>query len=365
MEHQNSDNTLFLDADIDAASNQLVERWNRIVLAHGAIARHLDTTKDLLDGELSQKFTQWSQWFSQPKQIDELLSNPAALALVGEFLADEVSNDEISEDQYQLMSTKAASNGFAAFGFTQSISRRMWVTVRYPVLLAILLLGLWTTCTIYVSPVIGDLIEEYELECPVIVRLVVGELPYLHYLTWALATIVAVLLLLALLAAFVPRLANFLVAWLDHRLSSTRYHVGRWAWHVSMLLQCGVNEPEAFSIAVGCIKCPWLKENILRWRKDCKDAGDATKVSVASGPFPNSPFHLLNTSLTNTDTTQKTRLLNIAATYYVDRDRNISSWWFRVVVWLIMWNMFLLIGLVVLGFYLFFYSVYRSFFYWW
>ena len=333
------------DQPIVATADDLESRWSAVQKVRLNLAKELNRLSGLVDGEARNQLRCWSDWFSDECELEEAIRRPDILGIVLPIIrnqgAAEISASSISQ---------IAQRSLNLTNIDPSVTRRLWRNIRYPIAVLIFVGVLWLCFTIGLAPALREALFEYQGEnMAILAQYLVGHRPQLHVASWFLVPALMLAVPILLFASRSRRMRAPNTSWIDSRLMSTRCAVGKWAWHVSLLLQSGLDSIEAAKIAAGVSRSRWVKARMKSWLQSVN--ADPSSTRSRAGAFAKSPFKLVNGAIAVEDPEKKASFLQQAAKYYLDRDRVIGDWWFRILAWLILWNIFVAGVIVFLTFY--------------
>ncbi|MEM9410850.1 MAG: hypothetical protein AAGA30_07030, partial [Planctomycetota bacterium] len=313
----------------------LQSRWLQIQKNRQQLATRLKRLASQFYGIEKSQLASWSEWFRREQDLRIALCRPDILTLVVPLFQSADSNG-ISETELEKFSQRSVQYA----NFTPSVSRRLWRAIRYPIALVFVLAVMWFCFICTLAPEIRSLFLDFGLELPVLAQLLLGELPYLHRFSWVLAGLVFVVAIWVSVQNIIHRYKAPNSNWLDRQLMSNRCAMGIWAWHVALLMHIGFQKTEAIRISSVVTSNSWIRKQWQRWKSDSPD--------LKSTPlFLDLPFPMVSRAINRETPEKQIPLLECAAKYYLDRDRTISDWWFRILAWLIVWNIFVALSLLV------------------
>ena len=352
------------DGVVDVADwdcKQLRKWWAKVQGSRHAIADELGKfgqSAGGLDKTDRRQLNVWRDWFLREHELESALERPDIMSFLLPSAAREEGTGAVVSNSGALNSNmspaeiaKISDRVFMQLNFSPSISQRVWHILRYPLLVASLVGLLWFVFVIWLAPTIREIVLDFGIEVPLLTRLIMGELPHLHIASWCIAGIGLLFAIFCIVQSKFDKARPANNSWMDRQLMSTRRAVGIWAWHISVLLRLGLSAKDAATIAAKVSGNHWLKQQTNDWLHASQEQ------TAKLGPMTQSPFSLVSTAMKLPDSDGKADLLRQAAVYYLDRDRAISDWWFRVLALLIMWNMIVAGVLIFMIFYASFIAV--------
>lgn len=339
----------------DQSSSQLVlaevvepvlqTNWEAIQNKRQTLVDVLDRMAAGFPPEGAKRLRSLSQWFSQSRNFEDALIRADVLAVCLPLCKTLELDGEISDSDI----ASAARVGFCSIGQNSSGSRLLLKALLYPVVVLFVAGVVTVGMSVFVMPEFEKMYDEFGIQLPAITEFFMGSSKWIR--NWSVLLLVWPVLLLGIiwfLDGLTARRRPDGMGWLDLWTQSSRTALADWAWHISLLLEAGLNQATAMRQAGRFAGKSWLRESSNFWAKNEKDRG-ASQVLFKPGlpaRYLSSPkFQLLDLALTAPNSEGKIQLLREVASYYRDRNRNIGLWWIQWLVAILLWA----IGAIVLA----------------
>lgn len=307
-----------MSSQLNFTKVNLEERWPAIQSNREAITSAINELAKSESGGGSKQLSVLGRWFGKERSYEDALKRPDVLAVCLAL----TSLTEDKRDHFSGTDIRAAvRSGFSSIVHNGSVSQHLLRAMMYPFLILMGGVFLAIFFSVFVSPHFEEMYEEFGIALPTVTLWVLDSAGFMRRWAWVL-----VFWLFGGMALF--WIFNYLdnkrrqshMSWLDNRFLSTRDALAGWAWHISLLLQSGVAQPQAIWNAGFAVGKARLKEQSVRWSQR-KEADPYEPY------FLKSKFSLLNHALMLPPSNGKVKLLQRVAAYYRSRNRNMGQWW--------------------------------------
>ena len=317
----------------------LTARWNEIESRREQIVTELKGMARETTGQRSMRLASLGKWFNRKRELNEALENSDVVAVCLPLLNQNEQTNETEAADVGL----ATRSGAASLGYDDSFSSRGFYLILYvSTVLSGLAFMLWGFSH-WVVPEFDEIYQEFGISLPVGTEYFLGFSRW--YRRWGPVLIALPLIVLAI--AFVLNLfrQTSMIKSLKDYWSGSRNVVASWAWHVSLLLDAGLSQPQAIEIASRGSASRSLTKLL-----ENADARVDDLVPEHHAPPERSYFtkeySLLNSTLQLADSPGKSAALRCAATYYWEPGTRLSFW---LVHWLITYFLWGVVAMFVLG----------------
>jgi type II secretory pathway component PulF len=308
-------------------NRDLQREWELVSHKRNEIAYAMDTLAEDLPKELRNYLHSISRWFRSSAPMQTAPERPDVLATCLPLL-ESAFQGELSSDQISLCVRK----GVCKLGKTESSARKIIQLMIYPILIILATAALAVGFGFWISPEFESMYEEFGIELPVMTKLVLSCGRFIRNWWWVLLSFpVSVLLLYAVLSRTNGTIRSANMSWLDQKLTGTRESFGHWAWHLSLLLELGMSQVDAFMIAGGVSANP-----MVRKASHVGMSSDAANETEPEPLIANPKFRLLGEVASMDGSTEKISLLRHVANYYWDRTQTVGQWWMGWLIGLIL-----------------------------
>jgi type II secretory pathway component PulF len=299
--------------------------WQPVSRKRNHIASAIDELAEELPSESRSFLKSISRWFRGPAPMETALERSDVLAMCLPLLAS-VTDGELSDEEISL----GVRKGVCKLGKTDSSARKIVQLMIYPMLIILAVSALAIGFSFWISPEFESLYEDFEIELPVITRLVLSVGRFIQTWWWVLLSFpVSALLLYAVLSRTSGTVRPANMSWLDQKLTGSRESFGHWAWHLALLFELGLSQVEAFKIAGEASGNPLVRKFSL--------AGMHSEADQESEALIDNPkFSLLASVAVLDGSTSKISLLRQVANYYWDRSQTVGQWWIGWLIGLIL-----------------------------
>lgn len=317
----------------------LADGWKEIESRREQIVAELKSMARETTGQRSMRLASVGKWFGRKRELNEALGNSDVVAVCLPLL----NQNERAEEARSADVGLATRSGAASLGYDESFSSRGFYLILYvTTVLAGLAFMLWGFSH-WVVPEFDEIYKEFGIQLPLSTEYFLAFSRW--YRRWGPVLIAIPLIVLGI--AFVLNLfrqTNWVKS-LKDSWSGSRNVVAAWAWHVSLLMDAGLSQPQAIEIA--------SRGSASRPLKKLLASSEARVDDLA--PEPHAPpqrsffgkeYSLLNAALQLPDSPGKAVALRCAATYYWEPGQRLSFW---LVHWLVTYFLWGVVAMLVFG----------------
>lgn len=320
----------------NSASNQTVglkEKWPIIDKHREAISTEIENMAQEERGSSANKLRILSKWFKQSRPFEDALKRADVLAICLPLCSSRTDEAGFHNSDIQ----SAIRTGFSSIVQNSSSSQHLMRATVYPLLILVAGLFLAIGFSCFVAPGFEEMFDEFGIQLPFATTIIMSCASFLR--RWAFVFVfwlVGGALLFWLFSYIENKRRQSHLSWLDNRMMGSRDALADWSWHLSLLLESGVAQPQAIWNAGYASGKAWLKQMSILWSQP-KQLTEGAKRSYLSGKY-----RLLDHALMIPNSDGKIQLLRRVATYYRSRNRNIGRW---LISWLVL-GIYWLIGFV-------------------
>ena len=324
-----------MSAQLNTQTN-LEEKWETIQTNRSVITSVINEFAKNERGAAARQLSILANWFAKPRTFEQALKRPDVLAICLPLSHSKTER----ESQFREPDVRAAvRSGFSAIVHNSSVSQQLLQSLVYPFLMLLCAVLLAILFSSFVAPLFQEMFEEFGIALPVLTQWVLNSAAFLRSWAW-------VFFFWLIAGASLFWLFNYMdnkrrqshMSWLDNNFQSTRDALAGWAWHLSLLLQSGVAQPQAIWNAGFAAGKARIKQQSFRLSSVKEVASDKAYFGVK--------FRLLDHALTLPVSVGKIQLLQRIASYYRSRNRNMGQWW---IGWLVMMLYWLIGGIAFLS----------------
>lgn len=316
----------------------LESSWDSVVKSRHEMAAELSRLSKELPGEYRKKLELIGAWFQGPTEFEDALLRPNVLAFCIPLASDRSDSPTRISD--------AARVGVGTLSSSHTEFHSLLRMLFYPIVIFVAASLVGIGFSFFVAPQFEQMYDEFGIELPFITNGVLGLSKLVRNFAWVAIVIPLGIVAYWLIDSVHLKQRSRNDSWLDYRWTSTRYGIGSWSWHLSMLLEAGLTQ--AAAIRKAC-----LASSNSRIRK-VSPSPDGMDVSVAESNVANVDslgrrYELLSYALELPVSNGKIALLREIATNYWDRRRNISDWWVYWLVAILPWAILAVVGIAILS----------------
>ena len=282
--------------------------WDWISENRQTIGQEILKIAESLPGKDQDTLRTVATFFKSSTPIQKAVEHPDVLTFCLSFLQAE------QEDRTVKTIPPLVRQGLCQIGKTASCRGRFRELFLVPILL------------VFSTAVVVALISTFVISQMELIALDFEiKLPYLAEWIFKMAKLISIIAIPAMVVAFVLLFVVFLMNmktrgirlggdhWLDHYFKSRRSRAAGWAWHMSLLLNAGIETDESVSIA-GNRQRGWLRKTSLEWSDDPQSSfGDK--------------YQLLDMTLAVNNPEAQIELFQETAHLYWSQSRSINNWW--------------------------------------
>ena len=268
-----------------------------------------------LSGAARSRSLALSRWFQKPVTAEAVLSRPDALCVCLPLISEEVSHPP---EAWQI--EDAVRRGLDSAYWKAPVGRSAFSILAYPLIVAILFMVLLIAFCLFLIPEFEKMFDDFGLALPFITELIISLSHFIQ--SWGM--ILLSLLLVGLIALpIATKLMGRNEPTRQGWLTSKRWTLACWVWHVALLIDARFSRGEAIRTAGRSSR-----------KADLQRASFALAEQLESEQHPfdkrmqlmGQRCHLLTHAMQMTQMDDQSGFLREVASMYWDRDRNRTRW---------------------------------------
>ena len=325
------------------AQPALHANWNWIHEHRDDIAAELLRFGSEIGGRDQMMLKRIARWFKRSCQIEKALTKPSILAICNPLIAADQNEAEASI-------ARAVRIGFANITRVNSTRGGLTRILMPPMLLLLAITAMVIFFSLTMIPHFDAILADFETTLPKLTEVIL-KLGKLIQKTWAfVCPVVAGIVVLFILYDRIRGQKWMNQTTLDRLLASPRATAGNWAWHMSLLLESGLDNPSAVKLAGDSQRKNWMKRACRQWIEHSdQDYPLETRAANESTPAPNPEaddpatplfgkrLKLLETTLQIENHDARVDLFREVANFYWSQSRGVLQWWASWIMSLLFW----------------------------
>ena len=323
----------------------LKERWAWIETHRREIATALNQLSNGMPWQDRNALRRLARWFSGNGGYDTAIRRADVLAMCLPFIKSDLVEKPVQADFQH-----AVRIGFCTVARTNFNRNRLQQLFLYPSIIVAAIAMLTVFFSVAIIPYFQSVFWEFELRLSGLTEIVL-QIALVVRSSWiiVLVCVVGLVGFVQLMNLLTSGRRNVAESWLDHKIKSARNAAAGWAWHMAMLLDCGLSRTSAIEIAGNSQNNHWLKNACQTWL--CDRSASKDPFGSVMPPTFDQRFHLIHTTLDIDNRAAQVDLFKEVATYYTAGNRTIAAWWARWLAAFLLFCLVAAIGLVVLALY--------------